>query len=185
MRRRIQTTALDMFNAQGFENVSMESIAQSVGCSVGNLYHYFKSKDELALQVTSRVDEAYAVLEAEYLADQRRTAEEKLLDFVGRSLQISCEDPALYKAFIHAMKYPQLATLQRSEHRVYFRVLSTLVEMNIRDGFLSPAHSVDEVVEYLVTLHRGTLLEWRIYQEKFDIVRRGRAMAQVLLRGLR
>ena len=41
----IQETALDLFDREGFENVSVEEIAQTAGCSVGNIYHYFKSKD--------------------------------------------------------------------------------------------------------------------------------------------
>ena len=69
MRRRIQETALDLFDREGFENVSVEEIAQAAGCSVGNIYHYFKSKDELAIQLTQHVDEAYQVLEQAYLAD--------------------------------------------------------------------------------------------------------------------
>ena len=34
MRRRIQETALDLFDREGFENVSVEEIAQAAGCSV-------------------------------------------------------------------------------------------------------------------------------------------------------
>ena len=41
-----------------------------------------------------------------------------------------------------------------------------------------------QVVEELVVLHRGTLFEWRIYQEGFDVARQGRRMADALLRGL-
>ena len=99
MRSRIQSAALDLFDREGFENVSVEEIAQTAGCSVGNIYHYFKSKDELAIQVTSHVDDAYSELEEAYLADTARPAREKLLDFVGRSLEISVSDPVLYKAF--------------------------------------------------------------------------------------
>lgn len=183
MRRRIQETALDLFDREGFENVSVEEIAQKAGCSVGNIYHYFKSKDELAIQVTSHVDAAYLTLEAEYLADSTRTSREKLLDFVGQSLRISSSDPVLYKAFIHAMKYPEQGALQRNEHRIYFRVLSELVELCRRDGFIDARYDGDMAVEYLVTLHRGTLLEWRIYEGNFDIAQRGIAMAEILLRG--
>ena len=43
MRSRIQNVALELFDKEGFENVSVEQIAQAVGCSVGNIYHYFKS----------------------------------------------------------------------------------------------------------------------------------------------
>ena len=41
MRAKIQSAALTLFNREGFENVSVEEIAQTVGCSVGNIYHYF------------------------------------------------------------------------------------------------------------------------------------------------
>lgn len=184
MRSRIQNVALDLFDREGFENVSVEEIAQKAGCSVGNIYHYFKSKDELAIQVTSHVDAAYLTLEAAYLADTAHTAKEKLLDFVGQSLRISTDDPVLYKAFIHAMKYPEQGALQRNEHRIYYRVLSELVALCRRDGFIDGQYDDDTVVEYLVTLHRGMLLEWRIYEGKFDISARGVAMAEILLRGL-
>ena len=184
MRSRIQNVALDLFDREGFENVSVEEIAQKAGCSVGNIYHYFKSKDELAIQVTSHVDAAYLTLEAAYLADTAHTAKEKLLDFVGQSLRISTDDPVLYKAFIHAMKYPEQGALQRNEHRIYYRVLSELVALCRRDGFIDGQYDDDTVVEYLVTLHRGMLLEWRIYEGKFDISARGIAMAEILLRGL-
>ena len=184
MRSRIQNVALDLFDREGFENVSVEEIAQKAGCSVGNIYHYFKSKDELAIQVTSHVDAAYLTLEAAYLADTARTSKEKLLDFVGQSLRISTDDPVLYKAFIHAMKYPEQGALQRNEHRIYYRVLSELVALCRRDGFIDGQYDDDTVVEYLVTLHRGMLLEWRIYEGKFDISARGIAMAEILLRGL-
>ena len=97
MRAKIQSAALTLFNREGFENVSVEEIAQTVGCSVGNIYHYFKSKDELAIQVTQMVDEAYTALEEEYLADRETSGREKLLDFVGRSLEISASDEMLYK----------------------------------------------------------------------------------------
>ena len=80
MRAKIQSAALTLFNREGFENVSVEEIAQTVGCSVGNIYHYFKSKDELAIQVTQMVDEAYTALEEEYLADRETSGRERLLD---------------------------------------------------------------------------------------------------------
>ena len=161
MRAKIQSTALSLFNQEGFENVSVEEIAQAAGCSVGNIYHYFKSKDELAIQVTQMVDRAYTELEKAYLADKTTSGRDKLLDFVGKSLEISARDEVLYKAFIHGLRYPEQGVLQKSDKRVYYRVLRELV-----------------------VLHRGTLFEWRIYQEGFDVARQGRRMADALLRGL-
>ncbi|MBQ3549316.1 MAG: TetR/AcrR family transcriptional regulator [Oscillospiraceae bacterium] len=185
MRQKIQTVALDLFDTEGFENVSVEAIAQAVGCSVGNIYHYYRSKDELALQVTDHVDAAYEEIEQEYDGDTRRPAMDKLLDFVGRTLRISVEDPVLYKAFIQALKHPQQGALRRSDKRAYFRVLHKLVSACCAEGSL-PAHcDVDTVVEHLVTIHRGTLLEWRIYEGNFPLEETGRAIAGAMLRGLK
>ena len=183
MRRRIQETALDLFDREGFENVSVEEIAQTAGCSVGNIYHYFKSKDELAIQVTQMVDEAYTALEEEYLADRETSGREKLLDFVGRSLEISASDEMLYKAFIHGLRYPEQAVLQKNDKRVYYRLLRELVDLCQEEGSIHPSYDPDCLVEDLVVLHRGTLFEWRIYQEGFDIAKQGRRMADALLRG--
>ena len=183
MRAKIQSAALTLFNREGFENVSVEEIAQTVGCSVGNIYHYFKSKDELAIQVTQMVDEAYTALEEEYLADRETSGREKLLDFVGRSLEISASDEMLYKAFIHGLRYPEQAVLQKNDKRVYYRLLRELVDLCQREGSIHPSYDPDCLVEDLVVLHRGTLFEWRIYQEGFDIAKQGRRMADALLRG--
>ena len=117
MRSKIQNTALDLFNREGFENVSVEQIAQTAGCSVGNIYHYFKSKDELVIQVTSHVDQTYLELEEQYLSDRNTPARDKLLDFVGQSLVSSVSEPVLYKAFIHAIKYPEQHILQKNDRR--------------------------------------------------------------------
>ena len=183
MRAKIQSAALTLFNREGFENVSVEEIAQTVGCSVGNIYHYFKSKDELAIQVTQMVDEAYTALEEEYLTDRETSGREKLLDFVGRSLEISASDDMLYKAFIHGLRYPEQAVLQKNDKRVYYRLLRELVDLCQEEGSIHPSYDPDCLVEDLVVLHRGTLFEWRIYQEGFDIAKQGRRMADALLRG--
>ena len=183
MRAKIQSAALTLFNREGFENVSVEEIAQTVGCSVGNIYHYFKSKDELAIQVTQMVDEAYTALEEEYLADRETSGREKLLDFVGRSLEISASDEMLYKAFIHGLRYPEQAVLQKNDKRGYYRLLRELVDLCQEEGSIHPSYDPDCLVEDLVVLHRGTLFEWRIYQEGFDIAKQGRRMADALLRG--
>lgn len=143
MRAKIQNTALSLFGREGFENVSAEEIAQAVGCSVGNIYHYFKSRDELAIQVTQMVDRAYAEMEQEYLSDGDTPAREKLLDFVGRSLEISASDEMLYKAFIHGLRYPEQTVLKKNDTRVYFHLLRRLVNQCQEEGSIHPSYDPD------------------------------------------
>lgn len=185
MRTKIQATALDLFNQEGFENVSVEDIAHAAGCSVGNIYHYFKSKDELSLQVTANVDQIYLELEKEYDADKSMSAYDKLMDFIAQALHASAEEEVLYKAFIQGLKYPEQGALKDSDKRVYHRLLRQLTTACQAEGSISKAYSAAEVAEMLVTLHRGMLFEWRIYEGDFDLVERGQKMARALLKGLK
>ena len=165
------------------DSVSVEQIAQTAGCSVGNIYHYFKSKDELVIQVTDSVDAQYRVLEAGYLADEANSWHDKLLDFVGQSLVISAADPSLYRSFIHGIRYPEQAILRDNEKRVYFRLLREIVDGCKQERSVHPTRDREELVADLVAMHRGLLLEWRIYEGGFDLPRRGRRMAAALLDG--
>lgn len=185
MRTHIQTVALDLFDREGFENVSVEEIAQAAGCSAGNIYHYFKGKDELALQVTSHVDSAYRELETAYLADRDTPAADKLLDFVGRALEISAEEDVLYKSFIHALKYPEQGTLKIKADRVYFRLLHQLITDCQAEGAIRPDADADEILRELVVLHRGILFQWKVCQGLFDLRESGLQMARHLLLGLK
>lgn len=47
LRKRILETALEEFDEKGYDGASMRAIAQQAGTSPGNLYRYFRSKDDL------------------------------------------------------------------------------------------------------------------------------------------
>jgi AcrR family transcriptional regulator len=47
MRQKIKKAARNEFEQKGYQKSSMRSIALSAGVTVGNLYRYFKNKDDL------------------------------------------------------------------------------------------------------------------------------------------
>ena len=47
IRQRIVAVALEVFLEKGYEKASMRYIAQRVGTSVSNIYHYFMNKENL------------------------------------------------------------------------------------------------------------------------------------------
>ena len=48
IEQRIIEVATDEFMKKGYENTSMRVIAYKANTSLGNIYHYFKSKEELS-----------------------------------------------------------------------------------------------------------------------------------------
>ena len=59
IRQRIVAEALEVFLEKGYEKASMRDLAQRVGTSVSNIYHYFTNKEDLfraiAEPIASRV----------------------------------------------------------------------------------------------------------------------------------
>ncbi len=48
-RERLMISAAELFHRQGFANTSLKDIAEHSGVPVGNIYYYFKTKDELGI----------------------------------------------------------------------------------------------------------------------------------------
>ncbi|MCB2294215.1 TetR/AcrR family transcriptional regulator [Clostridium algoriphilum] len=46
-RDKILATSKEVFTSQGFENTTIEQIAEKAGIGIGTAYNYFKSKEEL------------------------------------------------------------------------------------------------------------------------------------------
>lgn len=184
MRDNIRQTAIALFEQYGFENVSMEEIAAAAGCSVGNIYHYFKSKDELQIRVTDHVDEVYAQMMEEYDADKERSAMEKLLDFVGKSLVISAREDVLYKSFVHALSFPEKGLLKLKPERVWFQVLRSFIAQCKAEGSIPAGYPDDQLLNSLIAIHRGMLMQYRIESASFPLEDWGRNMARAYLSGL-
>ncbi len=61
----ILDTAMDLFARDGFDSISMSAIAEAAGVSKANIFHHFKSKDELYIQSLRRAcDASHSSLEA-------------------------------------------------------------------------------------------------------------------------
>ena len=184
MRQHIKETAVGLFERYGFENVSMEEIAAAAGCSIGNIYHYFKSKDQLQLQVTDHVDEIYARMARDYAEDTEHSAMEQLLDFAGKSLVISAREAVLYKSFVHALSFPETGDLRVKPERVWFQMLTDFISACKAEGSIPADYPDEQILNSLVALHRGMLMQYRIEGASLPLEDWGRNMARAYLAGL-
>lgn len=50
-KRRIIEGAMQLFSQKGFQQISMQEIADHIGIAKGSIYHYYKSKDELLREI--------------------------------------------------------------------------------------------------------------------------------------
>jgi AcrR family transcriptional regulator len=91
--RRIQEVALDLFDAHGYESVTVEQIADAAEVSPSSVYRYFGTKEQVVLYERSDF-EFLAVVDRE-LADQppvdavRRALAVVMTSFFGRDEALS------------------------------------------------------------------------------------------------
>ena len=123
LRRTILDAAREAFVREGYEGVSMRRLAESVGCSHGNIYLHFKDKQAL---FDCLVEESF-----EQLADALRRMTEsarkddpvELVRKAGRAyVQFGLSNPSAYE-FAFLLRRPG----QRSKPHLSYERLRSLV----------------------------------------------------------
>src|SRR5260221_12523896 len=87
-RTRLIETATKLAYGRGFRETSLADIAEAARVPGGNVYYYFKSKEELGEGVVERLLEGFRPAPAEW--DPLRDSKERLVDFVS-SIQVNPE----------------------------------------------------------------------------------------------
>src|SRR3989449_9909501 len=80
-RTRLIETATKLAYGRGFRETSLADLAAAARVPVGNVYYYFKTKEELDEAVVERRLEEFREARAEW--DRLSTPKERLLAFVG------------------------------------------------------------------------------------------------------
>jgi transcriptional regulator, TetR family len=98
-KNQIIKVACELFAKNGYYNTTMPDIAKASGMSVGNLYNYFESKEELAketmLTVSSLVGEKLS-----YINSLNVSVKEKISLFVRNFFDIAKHEPQLMSYFL-------------------------------------------------------------------------------------
>lgn len=90
VKNRIVSAAIQEFTLKGYQDASMREIATKAGVAIGNIYHYFKNKDELFHSIVGPVYHEFTSMVLELyqtngsIPDIRLLAEEiteKIIEF--------------------------------------------------------------------------------------------------------
>ncbi len=54
-KKHILDTAIELFSKKGFDNTTIDAIAQALNIGKGTVYHYFESKEDLFIECISRL----------------------------------------------------------------------------------------------------------------------------------
>jgi len=98
-REEIIKVACKLFAKKGYYNTTIPDIAEAMGMSVGNLYNYFSSKEELAKYIMQYSSKLLGN-EIRKINEEEISTKEKIFKIVRRFFEIAEEQPELIEYFL-------------------------------------------------------------------------------------
>ena len=176
-REAIIDAAEEIFFAKGYENTTMDEIAEKAEYSKGTIYLYFKNKEELYVGISGRsADIFYDILKEEI--DKGKNGREKLDGIKKAYLRVFLEHPNHMKAILHASRYPAIADkmlndettklqIQEKQQKLQGLILSALTTAT--EDKSSPELASLNKEELMMTFLGGGILLEGMYKHMFDI----------------
>ena len=159
----IYTAAIELMEAEGFENMTVADISERAGVSVGAFYHYFESKHSILAEIFHKGDEYF-----------QENVEGKLKETDSRK--------RIVEFFQHYSKFNVLTTVETTrqlfipkitffteENRPMVILLKSIVEEGINSGEIDSGRTVDEIVRMLFVFARGIVFDWSLHNGDFDL----------------
>ena len=150
---RILAAATDLFARHGFDHVSMNAVADAAGVSKANIFHHFKSKDELYIRSLSQACEASRSTLDEMAASDG-AAWPRIQRFVEQHLNHMIENSRDSRLILREVVENRPGTAQRLAQEVFRENFNGLVAI-IRDCQQEGALRADVDPVFISTLLLG------------------------------
>jgi TetR/AcrR family transcriptional repressor of nem operon len=171
-RERLVAAACQVLHEQGVERTTLADIAVAAGVPVGNVYYYFKTKDQLVeAAINAHQDNLRAMLSA---LDRRRTPQARLKGLV-RALMEQAELVARYGCPFGTLSC-ELDKRADGLDRTAAEVLGIMVDWTERQfGAMNRADARDLAVA-LISSYQGVSLLTNTFRDPELMAREGRRL---------
>lgn len=176
----ITQAAIEVFLEKGYENTTMESIAQKAGISKGGLYHYFPSKEMVLVFANEKISEK--VTEIMKGAQNCSTVREGIMHYIESYIRYWLENPQetafLFLSIAKIMEKPELLKYYQQYTVDYIAFLEGAFTMgiqqrefkehNVRTSAITLMAALDGILSYMI-FDEGLILEEVLenFEEKF------------------
>jgi DNA-binding transcriptional regulator YbjK len=138
-KNRILDIAHQKFKEKGFNNVTIEDIAESAEISVGSLYYHFKNKYEILIEWHSCLDELYNKHMKKLTSDPKfkgsstiNTIKEMLLYMNETCIYYGQEYIATI--YLYMLSNSDFAKIMTDRRRTYYKIMTELFKPGAKKG---------------------------------------------------
>ncbi|NIK15968.1 AcrR family transcriptional regulator [Saccharococcus thermophilus] len=138
MKEKIMVASIALFEQKGFSETSIQDIVDMLGVTKGTFYYYFKSKEELLMDIHLRYIEGLLEKQKNIMDDSTKTVKEKVFEIVYMLIHSIEKQGRQARIFFREMKHLNEEHLKKIvEKRDLFRYnLQSLIEEGMRNGEL-------------------------------------------------
>lgn len=170
-KEKIMMIAADLFEQNGYDNVSVSEIIRAAKISNGCFYGHFKNKEALLNSTVIYVDQYYLeyynnVLCGEENADKNALI--KLKMFMKTTSQvITQKGPADFRLYMaHAIRNPELLS---QNDRNYTKILQELILECRKNHLINDMYNNLQLTQMLLFINRGIAIEWSLQNGSYPI----------------
>jgi AcrR family transcriptional regulator len=174
-RKQIAKAAIDIFAWKGFEQTTIQEIADAAGIGKGTFYEYYETKEdimgdiarELFRQSQELVDNSYMKIK-----DPR----EKLILLINESLRITEDVEGMTLVYMelwlhNKRKGEYIASMKFMEevHESQKKLFSMILKEGVDAGIYRTDIDCDAMAKYIMSALDGIAMHHMMIQKKFDV----------------
>jgi len=167
-------SAVRLFHAHGYHNVTIDDIAREANTSKGAFYFHFKSKESVIIEAIREVDSQYQ--EWYDALSNDNTAIEQILMFANEVLSHAKSFGIIVEKVLYASQIRpdnDDKRLLSDESRAIFIIFSKIIQRGQDIGELRTDYSADEMTRVVTRWIRSVIYNWCLYNGEYDLVEDG------------
>lgn len=185
-RRNILQAAENLFLEKGYDNVSLEEVAATVGVSRGAVHWHFKNKEGVLFALCDKAQEPFRMLAENFAEHAGMASLAKLGDLIANIFEQLQNDPRR-QAFIRVIVHFEIMLAEKGElgrtssgTSIYQNLLQIFSSIE-RDFGLRPPWTPRMTASILSAAMSGLVREWGMSGGAFRLSPDGQAMIRLIL----
>jgi AcrR family transcriptional regulator len=172
---------------EGFENASIAKIAERMHVNPSLLIHYFKTKEEMVVDLVDfllvRYEEAY-LEKFENIKDPKLRFEMTLNFILGEDwIQMADYHTVFYACYYLASRHERINDRFRQMYKQYREMLESEAKVWFEKGLITNSEPT-QVAEYLIMLNEGITFYEGILQNRESFLKRSKWLREMTIKTL-